>query len=225
MGGPVGGPGSGSLDDRRAQAVEILGEHFARDALTLPELEERIDRVSRARSAAELRDVLAGLPGLEGDLPASVDPEILPSRRAAVPPDRVPDRDFAMAILGGAKRAGSWSPPRHLFAVGIMGGVELDFREARLGPGVTEVTCFAVMGGIDIVVPPDLPVVASGVGILGGFEHRSQGDRSDLEPSTPLLKVNGVATMGAVEVEVRHPGETKRDARKRRKAERKRRGS
>ena len=38
----------------------------------------------------------------------------------------------------------------------------------------------------------------------------------------PLIKVNGFVLMGGVEIKVRLPGETKREARKRLKAERRR---
>jgi predicted membrane protein len=52
-----------------------------------------------------------------------------------------------------------------------MGGAELDFREVDLPPGETEVFIICMMGGAEIIVPPDLAVDASGIAIMGGFEH------------------------------------------------------
>jgi predicted membrane protein len=52
-----------------------------------------------------------------------------------------------------------------------MGGSELDFREAVMGPGVTELQIFAVCGGVEVVVPPGLNVESHGIAIMGGFEH------------------------------------------------------
>ncbi len=44
---------------------------------------------------------------------------------------------------------------------------------------------------------------------------------STMDPEAPVIRVTGVAIMGGVEVRVRYPGETARDARLRLKAERK----
>ena len=96
----------------------------------------------------------------------------------------------------------------------MMGGVELDFREAVLAPGVTEVHAFAFWGGVQITVPPDVRVECTGLGLMGGFDHREDVGGVD-DPSAPVLRVTGVALMGGVEVRVRYPGETGREAKRR----------
>ncbi len=104
-----------------------------------------------------------------------------------------------------------------------MGGVDLDFREARMGPGVIELSVFAIMGGVKIIVPPDLQVESDGIGFMGGFEC-SEEVRAGHDPDAPILKINGLAMMGGVDVKVRKPGETTFDAwRRRRSARRERR--
>ena len=104
-----------------------------------------------------------------------------------------------------------------------MGGVDLDFREARMGPGVIELSVFAIIGGVTIIVPPDLQVESDGIGIMGGFEC-SEEVRAGHDPDAPILKINGLAMMGGVDVKVREPGETALDAwRRRRSARRERR--
>ncbi len=114
-------------------------------------------------------------------LSVPTDDDRSPRSAAATPPpgDSPPSghRDLALAdelgrvvaILGGASRKGSWEPPARLQVLALMGGVELDFREADLLEGETVVEVLAVMGGVNIVVPPDIDVEASGVGFLGGF--------------------------------------------------------
>src|SRR5690606_14145408 len=105
------------------------------------------------------------------------------------------------------------------------GGAELDFRDARFRPGVTEVFIFATMGGVAMIVPPGLAVDTSGIAIMGAFEHRDQHmDRvPDADGDAPSLKVRSFVMMGGVEVSVRMPGESARDASRRIKAERNRR--
>ena len=121
--------------------------------------------------------------------------------------------------MGGGVRKGSWRPARTNYAIGVMGGFELDFRDAVLPPGVTEVRVFAFWGGGDIIVPPDVTVEVSAVGIMGGFEERHDAP-SNPSPDAPVIRVTGLAIMGGAEVCVRYPGETKGDARRRRREER-----
>jgi hypothetical protein len=86
-----------------------------------------------------------------------------------------------------------------------------------MGPGVTELTIFALWGGVEVIVPPGMNVESHGVGLLGGFEHAAE---STPDPRAPTLRVTGVALMGGVDITVRHAGESARDARRRRRQER-----
>jgi hypothetical protein len=133
----------------------------------------------------------------------------------------VKEREVVLAIMGGATRKGAWTPARQNFAFSVMGGTELDFREASLGRGVTEVRVFALMGGVDIVIPPGVNVESHGIGIMGGFDHRGDVDEPDID--APTLRISGLAIMGGVDISVRHPGESARDARRRRRVEKKER--
>jgi hypothetical protein len=55
--------------------------------------------------------------------------------------------------------------------------------------------------------------------LLGGFEHQTDTPlRSN--PDVPTLRVRGLALLGGVEVQVRLPGETIRQAKRRRRLER-----
>ena len=108
-------------------------------------------------------------------------------------------------------------PARHIYCVNVMGGTELDFREARFAPGVTEVSVFCKMGGVDIIVPPGLQVDFNGVGIMGGFD-KSDDVTGVEDPNAPVLRINGIAIMGGVDVTLREMGETAKEARHRRRA-------
>jgi hypothetical protein len=129
----------------------------------------------------------------------------------------VKERSFAVAVMGGTRRAGRWNPARTNHAIAIMGGAEIDFREAVMGPGLTELRIFTLWGGVEVIVPPGMNVESHGVGILGGFEHAP--DRPG-DPNAPTLRVTGLALMGGVDIKVRQAGESARDARRRRRQER-----
>jgi hypothetical protein len=108
------------------------------------------------------------------------------------------------AIMGGNVRKGSWAVPRHLKIVAIMGGVELDLRQAVLSPGVTEIEVLTVMGGVDIAVPQGVRVETMGIAIMGGFDA-SAGDVTTLDPDQPVIRLSGIAVMGGVDARIKAP--------------------
>jgi hypothetical protein len=208
---------------RRQETIDALCDAFARDEMELADFEKRVEAAHRAESAAELDRLLAdiapqNLPARAGR--AAPGAASVPARRPTALPGQARAREVVAGIMGGSTRRGRWTPARRVTAIGVMGGVELDFREAVLAPGVTEVHAFAFWGGVEIVAPPDVRVECTGMGIMGGFDHREDAVGT-LDPNAPVLRVTGVACMGGVEVRVRYPGETSRDARRRLRDERK----
>lgn len=211
---------------RRDAAIEALGKGFAEDHLALEEFEARVERAIGAKTEAELAALLSDLPA--GALPvprrpapisAPVPREVAKHRVRAPDVERDERRQYIVAVMSGAKRAGQWEPSRHLFAYAFWGGAELDFREAALPPGVTTVTAIAIMGGVDIIVPPGVAVDVEGFAFMGGIDQvheRAAGD----DPDAPRIRIQGFALMGGVDVTVRRAGESKRQAVRRRRAER-----
>lgn len=127
---------------------------------------------------------------------------------------------FLISTLGGTNRAGRWIPAQSSFALGVLGGISLDFREALLGSGITDVNVLAVLGSVQIIVPPGMAVEVDGMAVLGAFEHQTDAPlRSN--PDLPTLRIRGLVVLGGVQVEVRLPGETNREAKKRRRLEQK----
>lgn len=207
--------GDADLGGTRQQAIDALCEHFANDVLSVEEFEKRVDLAHRAESSDELRKLLQDLP--TGDLPIrreEVSPTHPPRAEATIPSSRVKERGLMVAALGGVERTGRWIPARTSYAIAVMGGLSLDFREALLPPGETEVWIFTLMGGAEVIVPPGLTVESDGIAIMGGFEHREDSSITD-DPNAPILRLKGFALMGGVEVSIRYPGESPRDAKRR----------
>jgi hypothetical protein len=200
-----------ALRDARERAIAILTDAFTRDLLDVDEFDRRLALAHRADQVALLEPLVA-------DLAASTTTALAtPAQVAASTPARSHQR--ILAILGGTQRMGHWSAPRELRIFAFMGGVQLDFREARLGPGVTDVYITAIMGGAQIIVPPQLAVEMDGSAIMGGFDHSERAPASP-DPDRPLLRVHGFACMGGVSIETRLPGESERDSHRRRRHER-----
>jgi hypothetical protein len=197
------------LEKTRERVMQELCEHYAVENLTTEALQDRLERATRATKLEELR-------GLVSDLPVAAQPTTAAAPAAAAPlPSQIPERSMVVAVMGGASRSGQWVPPRELTVIAVMGGAELDFREARLGPGVTEVNMLVLMGGVQLIVPPGVQVEMNGIALMGGFEERHRGATAAHGPDTPILRVGGFAMMGGVDVDVRLPGETGGDAKRR----------
>ena len=197
--------------ETRERVIARLSDHFAHDALDVEEFERRVTVAQTSENPADIEALLADLPEVAGPIapvPAVV-PTVLP---ALLPAER--DRDTLYAIFGGIDRRGAWTVPRRMKIVAIMGGAHLDLREARFPPGVVELDVTAVMGGIEIVVPPGLAVQMHGSAIMGGFADVDRAPANP-DPDAPLLRVRGLTMMGGVNVSMRLPGESERGARRR----------
>lgn len=210
----------------RDRVIEALCQHYAGDNLEMEEFERRVDRAHQARTQEELQALLADLPAVT-DASVAASPGAKPESRSvpAVRPDTqspaaVRERATEVAIWSARERKGSWRPAQSTRAFAAMGAVELDFREAVLPPGETHVHAIALMGAVDVTVPPGVRVETDGFAIMGAFEEHAED--SNPADDAPVIRITGFAFMGSVEVKCRYPGESARQARRRRKEEAKR---
>jgi Domain of unknown function (DUF1707)/Cell wall-active antibiotics response 4TMS YvqF len=193
-------------DAERDNVASILRDAAGEGRLDLEELDERLSAVYAAKTYGDLEPITRDLPSAAHSAPA------------APRGDRIggtPTSTAGVAILGGFERKGAWVAPETFNAVAFCGGGVVDLREARFsGPQVT-IRAYAVMGGVQILVPEDAEVHVGGLGIMGGFDTRASGPGA---PGAPRIVVTGVAFWGGVSVE-RKPTD---EELKRRKLERKR---
>lgn len=194
-----------SVRERREQIIQWLSEQFTRDALDMDELDRRLDLAHQATSIEDLDRLVADLAPMDQATPSlSLAPRPSPALDAVRPA-----RKRMVAALGGIKRAGQWLVPRELRVTAFMGGVSLDFREAVLPPGVTRVRIAAVMGGVEIIVPPHVAVQTDGFAFMGGFEEVHRAPPAP-DPDMPVLEISGLAVMGGVEISTRVPRRDRR---------------
>ena len=111
-----------------------------------------------------------------------------------------------VSVMSHFVRRFDLTPGTQVKAVSVMGHAMLDFRGAVGGPGIVEARCVAVMGSIEIIVPPDIHVEIVSSGFWGSVEQI----HADAPPSPdkPTLRITGVAVMGSIEVKTT-PGEHK----------------
>ena len=117
-------------------------------------------------------------------------------------------RDGVVSFLSSSEREGPWELSRHFRALAVLGNVELDLRDAVIGIGVSTIEAVAVMGNIEITVPPDVAVESDGDSLLGSFVVKYKG-RVTPDAATGLRKVRiiGTAYVSSVEITVKGPDE------------------
>jgi hypothetical protein len=170
-------------DADRSQAVELLRQHTAEGRLTLDEFSERVGLAFGARTEADLRQVMADLPAAQTPVPET---------------QRRPAKGWTVSIMSGSRRTGRWRPQPHTKAVAIMGGCELDLRQAEIdGPEIV-ITAVAFMGGIDIIVPEGIEVDMSGVPFMGGKDLKVRDVAPT--PGAPRVRVRAFPIMGGITV-------------------------
>ena len=147
-------------DSERDATLQTLGHQAAEGRLTLDELEERASQALAAKTRTDLATVTR-------DLPAEPAPG----------PRKTPVRWF-VAIMGGSRRRGRFRAGSQVNGLAIMGGDEIDLREAEIdGSGLT-LNLYSIMGGSTIYLPDSVDVEISGFAIMG----RQRGTRPGLPP-------------------------------------------
>lgn len=121
-----------------------------------------------------------------------------------VPPEAVPPVRGVTAFLSAQTRAGDWILPRLFRAVSFWGSVTIDLTSARFGAGTSSIEVVAIMGSVEVFVPPDVRVECDGDAFIGSFELQGQKSSRPGE-GAPTVHVTGNAYLGSVEVKVIDP--------------------
>jgi Domain of unknown function (DUF1707)/Cell wall-active antibiotics response 4TMS YvqF len=163
-------------DAEREAVVAELREHSAQGRLTLEEFSERADQTYAAKTRGELEAVRRDLPAV------------------SVPRGPAKARGWLVSIMGGGDRKGRWRVPRKLTVLSIMGGADLDLRQAQIADDEVEITVVSIMGGSDIYVPEGIEVDHSGFAFMGGNDE--WGKDVPPRPGSPLIRLRSFALMG-----------------------------
>lgn len=116
----------------------------------------------------------------------------------------IAERSGVVCWWSAVKREGEWILPRAFRAFACMGHIEIDLTHARMGAGITEMELNCLMGGIDVIVPPDIRVLCDGDAMVGNFEVSRIGNPTP-HPDAPTLRISGNAYFGAVSIRVVDP--------------------
>jgi hypothetical protein len=197
-----GPPDLRASDADRERVAEVLRDALAEGRLDMAEFEERLELTYKARTYGELTPITRDLPVAGVVPPPVVSLSKEPSAGGSWAGRIVGGEGsstWAVAVMSGFQRKGRWTVPRRFNCVAFWGGGEIDLREADFAAGEVEINCVAIMGGVQITVPPGVEVVVRGIGVMGGFDDGATGAAED--PGAPRVVVTGFAFWGGVGVE------------------------
>lgn len=173
-------------DAERERAVDVLRTAAGDGRLTLEELAERVEGALATETGEALERLTA-------DLPAPAPAE--QARRAG--------KRWIVGIMGGGDHTGRWRIASRATVVNVMGGADLDLRDALIDSNETVITVVSVMGGSDIIVPEGVEVELEGFAIMGGNDLKVDGPRH--LPGAPVVRVRAFSLMGGTDVKTK-PG-------------------
>jgi signal transduction histidine kinase len=144
--------------------------------------------------------------------------------------------------MGSNERRGAWTVPAQIHARVVMGSLEMDLREAELGPETT-IDAHITMGSFELFVPRDVVVDVDVQTFAGSVEHYAVGTQApalkagENEPAegsfgayrdparvhARRVKVVGTTKFGSCEIIPLDPGETMHDHARRLREELRRR--
>src|SRR4051794_22237749 len=108
--------------------------------------------------------------------------------------------DFRVAtIIGGEELESRATSLRSASVLAVVGGAQIDLRQASLDPAGATLDVTAIVGGVQILVSPDWAVEVESQGKMGGIDTKV-AEVSDLAADAPRLHVTTNAWFGGIQI-------------------------
>ncbi len=179
-------------DADRDRVARDLRDHLVAGRLTLDEFVERVEAAHEARTVADLEQLTHDLPAVSIEAAPAVP---APSRKRA---------RWIVAVMSGVERRRRWRLAQKTNVVALMGGANLDLRQAELEAAESTLSIYAMMGGVNVILPEGVRVDVTGLAIMGSKNERI----SETAPvrDAPLVRIRVLAIMGGVNIRSRPGG-------------------
>ena len=178
----------------RERVIQTLTAAFANDLITVAELEDRLERVYRASTAAEAEALVVGLRAADQP-PATAGREL--ERLDQVAPTRT---ERFLSIFSSQSRRGVWTVPRQMDVVALFSDTTLDLTHAALPRDIIDLEVSVIFANMRIVVPPGLRVVNRVGAFAANVDSEPALDLAPMKPGSPVIRITGNAVFANVEI-------------------------
>ncbi len=166
-------------DADRDAVAELLRIAATEGRIDLPELEERLGRLSQAKTYGELYALVA-------DLPAAAEPDTLVLR----------------TTTANIRQAGRWVVPKLITAESTTGWITIDFTRAVCAHREVTVEVITKTAWIELILPEGW---AARVGPLSAYTgHLSNKAADTPDPGAPTVTVTGDPLFGYIKIRQRY---------------------
>jgi class 3 adenylate cyclase len=194
-------------DAERQVVIDRLSRAVGDGLITLDEFADSAGEAYAAVTRAQLDDVTREL-RLPVTVPLPSAPVVTPTPAvAAATAGEVATkvkRRWYVGIMSGDEQKGKWRIGRRTGAFAFWGSVDLDLRDAVLDGDEIEITAWAIMGGVTVIVPEGIPVESTGFMLMGGRSNRIK-DVPAL-PGAPVIRVKGFGMWAGIDVRSKPSG-------------------
>ena len=105
---------------------------------------------------------------------------------------------WMVAIMSGSQRRGRFRAVGSINAISIMGGDEIDLREAEIEGGELTINLVAVMGGATLYIPDSIELDVGGFSLMGG--NTEIGSERLPRPGAPVIRLRAWNLMGGATI-------------------------
>ncbi len=115
-----------------------------------------------------------------------------------------------LAIMGAVEKNNAGWELESAEYVALMGGIELDIRQATFSDREINLGLSVIMGGITVIVPEDVAVTCEGTAVLGGIDLMGRGSggivgnasmqSGDLQSADKIVHLNCLCILGGIEI-------------------------
>ena len=179
------------------KVLKQLKLNYAYDNIDDDDFKKRLEAVKTAKDKNELILLVMDLPEID-ELETKVIHKT--DENITVNNEYIEETDSIFNIFGGTTRKGIWNPAREIEIFSFFGGADIDFRKARLVPGVCKINAVNVFGGLDIIVPPGVNVITKGINIMGGIDNKAEGGHYK---DAPVIEINSLSIFGGIDIKVK----------------------
>ncbi len=182
------------LDQRRERLVEILTRRFTDDELSMEEYEGLMGRIAEAKTLESLETLEFEL--YEGQRGAASE-RSEPGRGATFMEES--QVQSCVAVLSERQHRGAWLAKQNVASFTLLATQIFDLRDQDLPPGPTVLEVFALLGSVEVIVPPSLSVRMEVTPVLGDATLK-RGVNARERSGEPVLVITGAAILGSVTV-------------------------